>query len=408
MIAERASSRISTKPTLGRIVDVMRTGFIALALAAACTSREIAGDGSFAGSGEGSASEETMATSMQTTLASTSSTSTSSESTAGCERSFEIGAFTKLAEIGMGQTELYDVDRDGRLDVVGSIGTVVTADLEVEFLPGTPTLNDGHPGMFDGDAVVDFVYVEQLEGALVVLPGNGGDPIITATSLPFMSAVADVDDDGIDDIAFTSDDGMDAWRGNGDGTFAKFADITSHVSAFFSFVRQPDGMQLAIGDSSATDFEVYRVTETPVLVGRFSLMQGFSVDSGDAFGDGSDDLLVTQAWLHRTTPSSVALLHPDGETWDGWTVDFTGQVPWNAALGDVDEDGIAEIVVANGDESLTILCWTGDGFARCGQLEVGAPARQAELLPGRVVSAGPDPYAGWGIWVAEVTSSACR
>jgi hypothetical protein len=262
--------------------------------------------------------------------------------------------------------------------------------------------------MFDGDAVADFVHGRQPEQGLVVLPGNGGEPIVTMTPAIFMSTVTDVDGDGIDDIAFTSDEGLDVWRGSGDGSFAKLARITSYSSPAFSFVRQPDGMLIAVGDAYAIDFDVYRVTATPVLVSSFSLLQGYFVGSGDVFGDGTEYLLVAQSFTQLTTMSSVAVLYPDGETWDGWAVDFDGHTPWNAALGDVDEDGIAEIVVAYGDESLAILCWTGDAFARCGQLEVGAPARQAELLPGRVVAAGPGHLGAWSIWVAEVTSSACR
>lgn len=355
----------------------------------------------------GATTSESSSTSDGTTAIATSSSSessgdvdTSSSTTGGCVPGFEVGDFTQISELAIGTTERYDMDRDGRLDVVGGRGVVVSADLDVAVVVADAPGDDGHPGIFDGDDLPDMAWALPDEG-FAVYPASGGDPIISATLDSPSFAARDIDGDGIDDIAIAKTNGTSVWRGTANGSFTKLADIGSNTTVHPAFFQQPDGIYLAVPDKYSLAVKVYRYDAGAFTVAStFILLAAQSLDPVDAFADGSEYLLAMQSATQPTTSSSVELLYAQDDAWDSWSVAFDGHKARSAALGDVDGDGIGEIAVAFDDHSLTLLCWTGDGFSRCGT-NAGLPGAQVELLPDLVVSAGD------GVWTAALTPTVC-
>ncbi|MBC8068180.1 MAG: hypothetical protein IAG13_07590 [Deltaproteobacteria bacterium] len=337
------------------------------------------------------------------TTGSSDPTAASSDTAGVCVPSLEFGAFTSISALAIGTTERYDMDRDGRLDVVGGRGVIVSADLDIVVFPGQAPGDGGHAGMFDGDGVADMAWGRGPEEGLVMLPGAGGDPVVTATPATYAFAATDIDGDGIDDVALSTGAGLTVWQGSAAGTFAELAHVTDDVTTWPTFVRMP-AVQLVAGDDTFTRFSVYRFDGTDfAFASAFALFQAYFLESVDAFGDGREYLLAAQSITQLTTMSSAGLLYEQGNEWLGWMADLDGRTPVSAALGDVDDDGIGEIAVVLDSSSLALLCWTGDRFARCGERD-DLPGVQVELLPGRVLAAGDD-----GVWIAELTASnVCR
>ena len=376
---------------------------VSLVLVIACAEPSAAD--SDATTSEGSSTTTTTTEGTSTLASSSESTSdvdTTSTTTGGCVPGFEVGAFTQISELAIGTTELYDMDRDGRLDVVGGRGAVVSADLDVAIVVDDAPNDDGHPGMFDGDDLPDMAWAIPSDEGLAVYPASGGDPIISATLDSPNFAVRDVDGDGIDDIAIAETNGTSVWRGTATGSFTKLADISSTTTALPAFFQQADGVHLVVPDKYSLAVEVYRYDAGAfTLASMFMLLAAHSLDPVDAFADGNEYLLATQFSTQPTAISSVELLHAENDTWDSWKVGFDGHELRSASLGDIDGDGIGEIAVALDEHSLALLCWTGDGFSRCGASE-DLPGRQVELLPDLVVSAGN------GVWTAPLTPTVCR
>lgn len=245
------------------------------------------------------------------TTTSSETTAASSETAGLCVPSFELGAFTKISELAIGATARYDMDGDGRLDVVGGRGVLVSADLEIVMFPGNAPGDDGVAGMFDGDDMPDMAWSLSPDDGFVVLPGAGGDPIVSATPRAYAFAVADIDGDGDDDVALSTSDGLAVWQCGEAGTFTKLADITDDVTTWPTFVRLPD-IHLVAGDDASTHFSVYRFDgDGFTFTTAFALYQAYFVESVDAFGDGRDYLLATQSITQLTTMSSAALLHAE-------------------------------------------------------------------------------------------------
>lgn len=343
----------------------------------------------------------TLAGSSESSESSESSVDSSSSTTGGCVPGFELGELTQISELAIGITELYDMDRDGRLDVVGGRGVFVSADLEVTVVVDEPPADDGHPGRFDGDELPDMAWAIADEG-IEVHPASGGEPIVSATVDSPSFTVRDVDDDGIDDIAIAQTGGTSVWRGTATGSFTKLTDVGSTTTVHPAFFQQPNGLHLAVPDKYSLVVRVYRYDAGAfTLASTFMLLAAQSLDAVDAFADGSEYLLATQYATQPTAFASVDLLHPQDDGWDSWSVAFDGHRPRSAAVGDLDGDGIGEIAVSLDDHSLAFLCWTGDDFVRCGANEA-LPGRQVELLGDLVVSAGD------GVWTAPVTPTTCR
>jgi len=214
-----------------------------------------------------------------------------------------------------------------------AIGSVVTTD---------PTLNGTNglvTGDFNADGISDIVVGFVNGNYMVVMLGNG-DGTFQAGQLLAVPPVAggfqsvignlitsDFNSDGIQDIAFANDGGLgtssiEVFFGVGNGTFSNSPAVIANV-----------------GDSSAPSDPVNIVT-------------------GDVNNDGKADI-VTFVALDGTV--GVLLGNGDG-TFQNEVVYPVGSTPELGALGDMNHDGFLDIVAPNVDsQNISVLINNHDG-----------------------------------------------
>jgi hypothetical protein len=194
--------------------------------------------------------------------------------------------------------------------------------LDVGWSPGAVATGDLY-----GNGWNDLVVANQSDVTVSVLLNNG-DGTFTVQDTPQVGqnpsavALADVDGNGKQDliVANAGDWTVSVLRGSGDGTF----------QAQHTFV---------VGSSPA------------------------AVALADANGDGKPDIVVANAddntvsvLRNTTAPGASAPGFASQQTF------ATGSSPASVALGDFNEDGLADIAVANqGDGTVSVLLGNGDG-----------------------------------------------
>jgi len=185
-------------------------------------------------------------------------------------------------------------------------------------------------GDFNGDGKLDLVVVNAFSGKLQILFGNGDGsfqaPVAVSTGQqdPFWVAVGDFDGDGKLDLAvadyFNGD--INVLVGNGDGTF-----------------RAPVN---------------YPAGDHPEFVAI-----------GDFNGDGKVDLAIANFGEFGTpdTTKAVSVLIGNGDGTFQPAVNYAaGANPTAIAVGDLDGDGKADLIVANSSSgNISILIGNGDG-----------------------------------------------
>ncbi len=239
------------------------------------------------------------------------------------------------------------------------------------------------------------------------------------------ATVADFNGDGIPDIAFTTTAGFVVLLGNGDGTFAipedlaltnsleevALADLNGDgnmdlVVAEYLWYSGQSIIHVLLGDGTGGFYEVSSFTTAPEATsiildriiladvnhdgildlvyddfggygvvclgkgnGTFGVPKPFSAVAGDSGvavadldGKGFPDLIICNEGSD-TTQQGVAILQGVGDgTFTNRTTYLTGLDPAAVAVGDFNEDGILDIVVANSrGSSITVLY--GDGNA---------------------------------------------
>ncbi len=242
-------------------------------------------------------------------------------------------------------------------------------------------------GDFNGDGIPDVLVLDtgaapNFSGTLSLLLGTGDGSFQAARPIIFNGAavfpkdliVADFNGDGKLDVAISEVvatgqrdlDEVDVLLGNGDGTFQAPRSIILPIGA--------DPRGLAVGDINGDgipDLAIATHFGVTVLLGTGDGTFGRELDIPDANepqavaisdlnGDGAADLIVTHSFPDREF-LSILLGRGDGTFQAGG--DFpTGAFSAAVVVGDVNGDGIPDLVVANqANSDISVLLGVGDG-----------------------------------------------
>jgi hypothetical protein len=296
----------------------------------------------------------------------------------------DLGLAAVGAAIGV---TLGDVTGDGKLDfAVGGRDTFVVyaGRGDLTFAGGVISAVGAKVSRFgvgdlDGDGVPDLALALDRtgsDGSLAVLHGNGnggfGPGIWHPTNTsPTSAALGDLDGDGRLDLVTVGSDSVDISLGSGDGVFA--------AAVEYSTGNMP--VAVALGDCDGDGRQdVVTVNQN---AGTVSVLRGIgagklaakadwaTVDDpaglvlGDLNGDGRLDIVTFNSPVVSLGTVGVLLGIGDGRFAAG-AEHAVGYGPKTAALGDVNGDGIQDLVVANAGygatrRSASILLGRGDG-----------------------------------------------
>jgi len=292
-----------------------------------------------------------------------------------------------------------DVNKDGNLDILAANNdsgnlSVYLGDGKGDFSPagGSPfpagqEPNDFATGDFNGDSNTDVAIANHGVKTVAVLLGNGKGQFAFAPGSPFAVesrphphgiAVADFNGDKKSDIA------VDSWDenkvlvmlGKGDGTFQLPGTKFDVGKMPYQRLRAADLNGDGNADIVTSNFESHSVS---VLFGdgrgNFTrkdfpaLPDPFGIAIADLNGDQHLDIAVVHYSGQGTDPSKNALSVLFGDGKENFSPAqgspfSTGNYPGTLAVGDLNGDGIADIVVPNNlDGTLTIYLGGRNGIA---------------------------------------------
>ncbi|HET6247242.1 MAG TPA: VCBS repeat-containing protein [Tepidisphaeraceae bacterium] len=288
-----------------------------------------------------------------------------------------------------------DVNADGVADVevaginpttsLPSVGVYLGGATPVFYdLTGDNSAQDITTADFNGDGNTDIAVTDPVDATVSVLLGNGDGtfqaPITTgygtapsagATPSAYLVA-ADFNGDGMTDLAVTdpADHQVSILLGTGTGSFTLGTPITSTDPAFaplhiatadfngdgFADLVYSDAaaaqVSVALGNNDGT-FATSTITPVDGVV------QGLVTD--DLNTDGQTDIAVSLTNDAVSGSGEIELLFNSSATFTSVAEATTFSNPGPIATGDIDGDGLTDIVAMNASGALDFLAGTGDG-----------------------------------------------
>ncbi|MBI5104245.1 MAG: VCBS repeat-containing protein [Solirubrobacterales bacterium] len=237
---------------------------------------------------------------------------------------------------------------------------------------------DGTPqavaaGDFNSDGRQDLAITDERRRRVSIRLGNGdgtfrdGGPVGADLFRPYDVAVADLDADGIEDLAVAAAQGdreLEVFRGVGDGTFFPTAALNLPTRA----------ESLAIGDfngDGAADLAATNLLSVSVRLGTGNgafAATGPDIDTGrytggiqaaDLDGDGREDLTFIMAG----TPQQLGVLTGKGDgTFHAVRTAAVPNLVLDTAVGDFDGDAIADVAApVTFEDRIAVRAGKGDG-----------------------------------------------
>lgn len=251
-------------------------------------------------------------------------------------------------------------------------------------------------GDFNRDGKPDLVTAG-TDGKLSFLAGDGSGGLLTAVLIttlisPVDIVAVDYNRDGKLDlvVANGSASSVSLLPGNGDGTFGSATSSSLGSSpplvparlAVGDFNRDGRPDLVAVGETSSRvrvfngNGSGFSTTATPDL----TVASPSAAVVGDFNHDGKPDLVVT-----RNAPSnggSVYLGNGTSVATSPFTTLATGTSPVDVAAGDLNRDGLLDLVTANaGTADASVLLGVGDGsFTASNAVSIGGSPRRVALL----------------------------
>ena len=300
--------------------------------------------------------------------------------------------------------EVADIDQDGDPDVLvalfeGNEGTAVylnDGSGALEFVGQVPVWDFSTSVSacdVDGDSVPDLVMTGFAGFEVFVASGNGDGTFAAATSrffgYQFMARCEDLNGDDTDDVVLARGDGLHVFLGQGNDVFAEPMVLATPdpVRSLQIIDLDNDGLKDLVSENRG-DRSVSAFLQGPG--GSFStarttrhLANGFSPVVANLSPDGVPDLVVSDR-----PSNSYRILGGIG------TGDFissiatfaTGPLPVHLAVGDLDGDGLDDVVTASDSPDRIVHVHRGLGNGRLGP----ATAFGVGLPPERVTIADLD------------------
>jgi len=292
---------------------------------------------------------------------------------------------------GPGSLAVADFNHDGKPDLAisafGSSAIQVmlgkgdgTFGAAVLVTPGDFTGNALAVGDVNGDGNLDIVSTDEGTGNILALLGNGDGtfktPVTSGTQSNvngfLIDALGDFNGDGKLDVVTLNNGSnyIQVWLGNGDGTFKSPTNYTTGTEPTSVVVADFNGdgrLDLAISDGDGT------APAIAVLLGNgdgtFQNPVNYTpsgnpvrqIATADFNGDGRIDFVAASQVVGL--PAGVWIVLGNGNGTFQTAQDYpAGMFPQGAAIGDVNGDGIPDIVaVSNGSNTVSVLLGNGGG-----------------------------------------------